>query len=70
MTDPELVAFEATLTGLGPGQRANRITGAGFGLVEYAARLNAALDDPSALAAHPILINRLRRIRSLRTRGR
>lgn len=38
--------------------------------VAYYQRLNALLDDPAAMAHAPMLINRLRRVRSARrTRG-
>ncbi|TNM64358.1 DUF3263 domain-containing protein [Streptomyces sp. NP160] len=36
----------------------------------YYQRLNALLDDPEALAADPVLVGRLRRLRDERTAGR
>jgi hypothetical protein len=36
----------------------------------YYQRLNALLDDPEALAADPVLVGRLRRLRADRTAGR
>lgn len=36
----------------------------------YYQRLNALLDDPEALAADPVLVGRLRRLRAQRTAGR
>lgn len=33
-------------------------------------RVNALLDDPEAMKAHPMLVKRLRRLRTVRSRGR
>ena len=38
--------------------------------VRYYTRLNRLLDDPQALAAEPVLVNRLRRIRDSRLSAR
>lgn len=38
----------------------------GFGATRYFQELNALIDKPAALAAHPVLIRRLRRLRSTR----
>ena len=38
--------------------------------VRYTQKLNNLLDDPEALAHNPILVNRLRRIRSKRNAAR
>ena len=42
----------------------------GWSPVRYAQRLNAVLDSDEALARDPILVNRLRRIRSRRVAAR
>lgn len=38
--------------------------------VRYYSHLNALLDEPEALAAEPVLVNRLRRLRDSRARDR
>ncbi|WP_237341849.1 DUF3263 domain-containing protein [Williamsia soli] len=42
----------------------------GISATRYAQRLNQILDDPQALAHDPILVNRLKRVRSQRTTAR
>lgn len=42
----------------------------GTSATAYYARVNRLLDDPTALAADPVLINRLRRLRESRRRAR
>ncbi|MEU8260868.1 DUF3263 domain-containing protein [Micromonospora sp. NPDC048999] len=42
----------------------------GFSATRYYQLLNALLDHPAALAAEPVLVGRLRRLRSSRTRIR
>jgi hypothetical protein len=42
----------------------------GISPTRWAQQLNALLDDPAALAADPVLVNRLRRVRSQRHRAR
>ena len=42
----------------------------GISATTYYARLNRIIDDPAALAAEPVLVNRLRRLRDQRRRAR
>ena len=42
----------------------------GISATTYYARVNRLLDDPAALAAEPVLVNRLRRLREQRRRAR
>lgn len=42
----------------------------GWSTVRYAQKLNRVVDNPEALAHNPILVNRLRRIRSERVDAR
>lgn len=42
----------------------------GISATTYYARLNRIIDDPAALAAEPVLVNRLRRLREQRRRAR
>lgn len=39
-------------------------------VTRYFQRLNALIDDPEALAAHPVLVKRLQRIRDSRREAR
>jgi len=69
-SDARLLAFE---------ERAPRSAGAkeelirselGMSPVRYYQRLNLLIDAPAALAAHPVLLGRLRRIRDRRAEER
>lgn len=42
----------------------------GVTAIRYSQLLNALLDKPAALAAHPMLVKRLRRVRDQRRTGR
>lgn len=64
--DAAILEFEASAPRqVGPKEDAIR---ARFDMspVRYHQRLNLLLDDPAALAAHPVLVNRLRRVRERR----
>jgi len=50
-----------------PGERCNQIRELGMGEMVFYQRLDRLLDTEAALAAHPVAVNRLRR---LRRRGR
>lgn len=59
-------------SGADAGAMANAIRDLGMDEVPFYQRLNRLLDDPDALAAYPVVVNRLRRLRegSARRRGR
>lgn len=42
----------------------------GISATAFYARLNQLLDEPAALERHPVLVNRLRRLRDSRRRAR
>lgn len=42
----------------------------GLSMTRFWQRVNQLIDDPEALAADPVLVNRLRRIRETRARAR
>lgn len=65
--DSLILAFEARCAPRSVGAKEEGIR-AEFNMspVRYYQRLNALLEDPEALAADPLLVNRLRRIRDRR----
>lgn len=66
MTDLDVAVLEAELTrpGMTEGQRTEAARGLGLSSTRYAQRLNRLLDDPAAVEAYPVLVNRLRRVRA------
>ncbi len=66
-TAVELVTFEAAHQGDTPSQRADAIRAAGWpSEYAYNAALNRAIDTQAALERQPVLVYRLRRLRSRR----
>lgn len=68
MTDShkQLLDFERRWRGNPAGKDHVIVNELGMRPTVYYQRLNALLDDPEALAAEPMLINRLRRLRDQR----
>ncbi|MCO8274379.1 DUF3263 domain-containing protein [Actinoplanes sp. TRM 88003] len=68
--EQQILAFEARWwKHAGSKEQAIRDT-FGLGSTRYYQLLNALLDDPAALAHDPVLVGRLRRLRSTRARTR
>lgn len=68
-TDRAILDIERQ-TWIRPGPKVQAIIDAGWSETRYYQRLNQLLDDPAALAAEPVLIYRLRRLRASRLRSR
>lgn len=68
MTDLDVAVLEAELArpSMTEGQRTTVALGLGLSSTRYAQRLNRLLDDPAAVEAYPVLVNRLRRVRAAR----
>lgn len=67
--DPDalgILAFEKHFTGTGQAKASAIVDQFGLSPIRYYQRLNQLLDVPAALAAEPVLVNRLRRIRERR----
>jgi hypothetical protein len=67
--DEEILALAATPPRQ-PGEMDNRIRKLGLGGTAFYARLNTLLDTEAALAAYPMVVNRLRRERDKPRTGR
>jgi hypothetical protein len=61
--DVAVLQAEAARPGMTEGQRTQAALQLGMSATRYAQRLNRLLDDPAALEQHPVLVNRLRRLR-------
>lgn len=68
--DADVLAFERQWWRYGGAKESAIRERFGLGAVQYYQLLNALLDDPAALAAEPMLVKRLRRLREARHRGR
>lgn len=68
--DAAVIAFEREWWRYGGAKEAAIRERLGLSAVQYYQILNALLDTPEALAAEPMLVKRLRRLRESRQRGR
>lgn len=69
-SDARLLAFEESAPRSGGVKEELIRSELGLSPVRYYQRLNVLLDAPAALAAHPALVNRLRRVRDRRASQR
>jgi hypothetical protein len=65
-----ILAFEKRFYTTQSGKENDIAEELGMSAVRYYQSLNALLDDPAALAAEPVLVKRLRRIRDSRAKLR
>lgn len=72
MTDLDVAVLEAERTrpAMTEGERTVVALELGLSATRYAQRLNRLLDEPTAAAAYPMLVSRLRRLRARRSRAR
>ena len=63
LSEGELAVLRLADRGLSGGELTNAIRDLGHSEVGFFRKLNWLLDTERALAAHPVLVNRLRRIR-------
>ena len=68
--DREMLDFEESWWQFRGGKEAQIAARFAMSPTRYYQRLNAVLDDPEALQSHPLLVNRLRRLRSRRMKER
>jgi hypothetical protein len=68
--DAAVIAFEREWWRYGGAKETAIRERLGLSAVQYYQVLNALLDSPEALAAEPMLVKRLRRLRESRQRGR
>lgn len=68
--DLAVLAFEASFRGSAARREAEVRERFGTSVPRHQQRLNRLLDDPAALAAEPLLVRRLRRVRELRREAR
>lgn len=68
--DTQILDFEKRFYTTQSGKEAAIADEFGLSSIRYYQLLNRLLDDPAALAADPVLVKRLRRIRSTRLQAR
>lgn len=68
--DVAVLELERTRPTMTEGERTIAARELGLSATRYVQKLNRLLDDPAAAAANPMVISRLRRIRTRRARWR
>ena len=68
--DAEILQFEKSWWQTGVAKEQEIVDRFGMSAARYYQVLNGLLDDPDALAAEPLLVKRLRRLREARQRER